>query len=120
MSEKEREFQIALLETQISCEGHDTLFSLIAAVGYSVAISMYGFALTNIADYLKTELLITSTIILILAIASFVKYEHFHKYVVPKKMQDLRNRFLKPQPIKTEEQSSREEEKTEKVVIENE
>lgn len=112
MSEKEeKEFQIAMLETQISCAGHDTLFSLVAAVGYSVAISMYGFALTNIADYLKTELLVSSTIILFMAIASSIEYQHFHSSVVPKKMQDLRNKFVKPQATKTG-QPSKEKEKT--------
>ena len=105
MSEEEKEFQIAMLETQISCEGHDTLSSLIAAVGYSVAISMYGIALTNIPEYLKLELLITATIMLLAAIASFGKYYDFHKRSVPRKMQSLRNRFVKPQVTKTEQPS---------------
>jgi hypothetical protein len=103
MSEEEKEFQIAMLETQISCEGHDTLFSLITAVGYSVSISLYGISFSNISEPIRLELLITSTIMLLFAIASSVEYTNFHKRSVPRKMQSLRDRFVKPQATKTEQ-----------------
>jgi hypothetical protein len=102
MSEVEKEFQIAMLETQISCAGHDTLSSLITAVGYSVSISLYGISFSNIADSIRLELLTISSIMLLFAIASSVEYSYFHKRSVPRKMQSLRDRFLKTQATTTE------------------
>ena len=100
---QEREFQLQMLETQISCQSHDTLSSIVIAVGYSVSVSLYGIAFTNMPDSIRLELLITATIIFLTAMASFVEYMNFHLRSVPRKMQKLRDRFVKPQAPTTAE-----------------
>jgi len=111
MSEEEREFQIAMLETQISCEGNDTLYSLMTAIGYSVSISFYAISFTIAPQPLTLELLTISTIILAMGILSSVKLLLFHQRSVPQKMQDLRKRFVKPQTQPKESATSNDAEK---------
>jgi hypothetical protein len=103
--QEEREFQLRMLEGQISIGNWVTLFSLFVAVAYSVSLSLYSIALTNVPELIRTILLTTSLIALFSAIASNILLMVFQRHSMPEILQKIRDDFVKPLAHETTKKS---------------
>ncbi len=93
--QEDREFQLQMLDVQTSIGTGLTYFSLVVTIAYSVSLSLYTIAVTNIPEYLRIILLYTSFISLLVGIASNLMFGRFNR-LTPRKIQKIREQFVNP------------------------
>lgn len=91
---EDREFQLQMLEAQISCNDVNSILTIAMAVGYSWAGTMVAVAQVQ-TEPLKSFLTIVAIISVICAIISSIELVIFQTRSVPRKIQKIRDNFAK-------------------------
>ena len=94
--QEEREFQLRMLAVQTSIDTAVTYFSLLVAVTYSVSVTLYSIAVTNVPDQLRSILLPLSLVSVGLGIVSTIAILVIHHYSMPRMIQKIREDFVEP------------------------
>jgi hypothetical protein len=103
--QEEREFQLQMLEAQISCDTANSISSVIIAVSYSLGISLYAIARSNIPDPLGSNLYVLSLISIMTGVFVTIVLFVFHYCSMPSKIQKIRDGFIKPLAHETTKKS---------------
>jgi hypothetical protein len=97
---EEREFQLEMLDAQISCENFNSILTVLTAVSFSWVASMIAIYFSNsstTATPFAISLLISTIIMVIAGFSGIGGLWYLHSRGRPKRINKIRNNFIKKQ-----------------------